>query len=116
MSAIIINPPEGGQIFADTPFDIIVITSKPGPPPVRLFNRRFTYAFRLIVLDSLTNCYSLPQQLDADGIIIGYIHVTIQNLGGSFTPDEPLKADAFKFFKGINDAGDGKWSAESECY
>jgi transcription initiation factor TFIID subunit 15 len=52
--------------------------------------------------------YSAPQQLSAAGFVQGHVHVTLQNLGGSFTPEQPLDASKFVAFKGVNDAGDGK--------
>ncbi|KAI1245790.1 Pathogenicity cluster 5 protein d [Eutypa lata] len=51
--------------------------------------------------------YSAPQQINGNGQIIGHTHVTIQDLGGSLTPNTPPDASQFVFFKGINDAGNG---------
>ncbi|CAG8949993.1 hypothetical protein HYFRA_00004325 [Hymenoscyphus fraxineus] len=54
-----------------------------------------------------TNYYTAPQALNKDGDIIGHCHVTIQSIGSlrDTTPPDPAK---FAFFKGIDDAGNGK--------
>jgi transcription initiation factor TFIID subunit 15 len=49
--------------------------------------------------------YSAPQDLNGQGQVIGHTHVVIQDLGNSLTPNQPLDASTFVFFKGINDAG-----------
>jgi len=54
-----------------------------------------------------TRSYTAPQQVK-NGKIVGYIHVTVQDLGRSLTSKKPLDPRKFAFFKGINDAGDGK--------
>ncbi|KAF2402482.1 hypothetical protein EJ06DRAFT_341712 [Trichodelitschia bisporula] len=51
--------------------------------------------------------FSAPQQLDSAGCVRGHVHVTLQDLGGSFTPSAPLDAQKVVFFQGVNDAGDG---------
>lgn len=51
--------------------------------------------------------YAAPQDLNG-GQIIGHTHLTIQDLGSSMAPTSPPDPVAFVFFKGVNDAGDGK--------
>ena len=51
--------------------------------------------------------YSAPQDLNGNGQVIGHTHVTVQDLGNSLNPQQPLDASVFTFFKGINDAGNG---------
>jgi transcription initiation factor TFIID subunit 15 len=51
--------------------------------------------------------YSAPQALNGQGQVIGHTHVTVQDVGNSLNPTEPLDAQKFVFFKGINDAGNG---------
>lgn len=51
--------------------------------------------------------YAAPQNLDDGGTIIGHTHVTIQDMGGTMTPDTPLDALKTAFFLGIDNAGNG---------
>lgn len=51
--------------------------------------------------------YAAPQQLQG-GLVIGHTHVTVQDLGNSLNPSTPPDPTQFAFFKGINDAGNGK--------
>jgi hypothetical protein len=93
VSSIIIFPPTGGQAIAsDTTFNITVQTAN-------------------IAAGSFTNAdatyYAAPQFLSG-GIIVGHTHVTVQDLGSSLNPTGALDATQFAFFKGINDAGNGK--------
>lgn len=55
-----------------------------------------------------TTYYSAPQQLNSQGQVIGHTHVTCQDLGNSLNPSQPPDPTQFAFFKGINDAGNGK--------
>ncbi|TDZ31565.1 hypothetical protein C8035_v001486 [Colletotrichum spinosum] len=57
--------------------------------------------------DAQATYYSAPQDLNGNGQIIGHCHVTIQDMGNTLTPNQPLDPTKFSFFKGINDAGDG---------
>ena len=50
--------------------------------------------------------YSAPQALQG-GQVVGHTHITVQDLGGNANPTQPLDAEKFAFFKGINDAGNG---------
>ncbi len=53
--------------------------------------------------------YSAPQALDPNNKnIIGHVHVTIQTLGSNMAPQQAPDPKLFVFFKGIDDAGDGK--------
>lgn len=51
--------------------------------------------------------YAGPQFLE-DGLVVGHTHITVQDLGKSLNPTKALDATQFAFFKGINDAGNGK--------
>lgn len=93
VSSIITFPTQGGNaVQADTTFDI----------KVQMAN---------FVAGTFTNAdntyYSAPQQLQG-GKVVGHTHVTVQDLGNTLNPTTPLDATQFAFFKGINDAGDGK--------
>jgi hypothetical protein len=93
VSSTIIFPPTGGKAIAsDTDFNITVQMAN-------------------IVAGSFTNpdetYYAGPQFLQ-DGTIVGHTHVTVQDMGNSLNPQVPLDATKFAFFKGINDAGNGK--------
>ncbi|KAH7146760.1 hypothetical protein B0J13DRAFT_473598 [Dactylonectria estremocensis] len=92
ISAMITNPKPGVTIKAGTTFNIQVQTS-------HLHAGVFT--------NPTTNYYTAPQNLDSNGDIIGHCHVTVQDIGSlkSTTPPDPSR---FAFFKGIDDAGNGK--------
>lgn len=70
-----------------------------------------------MALGSFTNAtstyYTAPQQVDGQGRIIGHTHVTVQDLGASLNPTQPLDGTKFAFFKGINDAGDGNGNLQA---
>jgi hypothetical protein len=92
-SSIIIFPEQNGTpIQSDTTFDIQVQVAN-------------------LIAGSFTNAdatyYSAPQQLQG-GVVVGHTHVTVQDLGNSLNPKQPLDATQFAFFKGINDAGNGQ--------
>jgi len=57
--------------------------------------------------------YSAPTKLNAQGVVSGHTHMTVQDLGGSFNPSQPLDASTFVFFHGIDTAqtGDNELSA-----
>ncbi|KAF9878236.1 hypothetical protein CkaCkLH20_04274 [Colletotrichum karsti] len=92
ISAIITNPQPGVKIKAGTTFNISVQTS-------HLKAGNF--------VNPTTNYYTAPQDLDGNGDIIGHCHVTVQDIGSltATTVPDPSK---FAFFKGIDDAGNGK--------
>jgi hypothetical protein len=91
-SAIITYPQPGRTVPANTTFNITVQT------------RHLRAGF---LVNPSTNYYTAPQDLDENGNIIGHCHVTVQDIGSlqTLTPPDPTK---FMFFKGIDDAGDGK--------
>jgi transcription initiation factor TFIID subunit 15 len=91
ISAIITNPQTGGNIAANTDFDITVQMQN-------LVAGSFT--------DAQETYYSAPQQLQG-GKIVGHTHVTVQDMNGNMNPTQPLNPETFVFFKGINDAGNG---------
>ena len=93
VSSVITFPTTGGQAIAsDTTFNISVQTSN-------------------LVAGSFTNAdatyYAAPQFLSG-GNVVGHTHVTVQDLGNSLNPTTALDPTQFAFFKGINDAGNGK--------
>jgi len=93
VSSIITFPTTGGtEIQSDTTFNITVQMAN-------------------LVAGSFTNAdatyYAAPQFLQG-GLIVGHTHVTVQDLGSSLNPTQALDATQFAFFKGINDAGNGK--------
>lgn len=93
VSSIILSPSPGQVINAGEDFDIEVQTR--GLAAGAFTNAAATY-------------YSAPQDLNGQGSIIGHCHVTVQDLGGSFTPNQALDPEKFAFFKGINDEGNGQ--------
>jgi hypothetical protein len=93
VSSVITFPTTGGQpITAGQTFNISVQMSG-------------------LVAGSFTNAdstyYAAPQTLSG-GNVVGHTHVTVQDLGDSLNPTQALDPTAFSFFKGINDAGNGK--------
>lgn len=94
VSSTIIFPPTSGSavVQSDTSFNITVQMAN-------------------IVAGSFTNAdatyYAAPQFLQG-GLVVGHTHVTVQDLGKSLNPTTALDATQFAFFKGINDAGNGK--------
>jgi hypothetical protein len=93
VSSVITFPTTGGKdIASDTTFNISVQMSN-------------------LVAGSFTNAdatyYAAPQFLSG-GNIVGHTHVTVQDMGSSLNPTTALDATQFAFFKGINDAGNGK--------
>jgi len=98
-STVILNPPTGGQAIAsDTTFNITLQVAN-------------------LVAGSFTNAdatyYAAPQFLSG-GVIVGHTHVTVQDLGANLNPTAALDATQFAFFKGINDAGNGKGLLSAE--
>ncbi|KAF8461098.1 hypothetical protein BDZ91DRAFT_387607 [Kalaharituber pfeilii] len=92
VSSIIVSPAPGQDIPANTEFNIVV-------------------QIRNLEAGSFTNpdntYYAAPQAL-RNGRVIGHTHVTVQDLGGTLTPNQPPNAETFAFFKGINDNGNGQ--------
>jgi transcription initiation factor TFIID subunit 15 len=98
ISAMITNPQPGKALAAGTTFNISVQTS-------HLAAGKFT--------NPTTTYYTAPQDLDGGGDIIGHCHVTVQDIGSldSTSPPDPSR---FVFFKGIDDAGNGKGLLQAE--
>jgi hypothetical protein len=99
ISTVITNPQQGGaEIPSDTTFNITLQVSN-------------------LVAGSFTNAdatyYAAPQFLSG-GKVVGHTHVTVQDLGANLNPTQPLDPTQFSFFKGINDAGDGKGGLSAE--
>ncbi|KAI8966086.1 hypothetical protein F5Y11DRAFT_211874 [Daldinia sp. FL1419] len=92
VSSVLINPQHNDNIEANQDFDIQVQVQNFAPGTFT--NADNTY-------------YSAPQDLDGQGQIIGHTHVTVQDMGNSLNPTQPLDATKFVFFKGINDDGNG---------
>ena len=56
--------------------------------------------------------YLNPQTLNNAGEIIGHLHFTVQAMS-SMNPTTALDASTFAFFKGVDDAGDGKGNLQA---
>lgn len=93
ISAVFTNPQNGDNVAANTDFTISVQMAN-------LAAGTFT--------NPDSTYYSAPQDLDSTGAIIGHTHVVVQDTGNSLNPTAALDATQFAFFKGINDAGNGK--------
>lgn len=91
VSTIIKNPPNMGNIAAETTFDVELTVQN-------MVLGTFT--------DPARTYYSAPQQLQG-GKVVGHTHVTIQDVGNDIQRNTPMNPQAFVFFKGVNDAGDG---------
>ncbi|KDN60614.1 hypothetical protein CSUB01_02113 [Colletotrichum sublineola] len=92
ISSVITSPRPGDRLPARVSFNVTVQTA-------HLRAGVFT--------NPMANYYTAPQDLDLAGDIIGHCHITIQEMG-SLTPTTPPDASKFAFFKGVDDAGDGK--------
>ncbi len=92
ISSVILNPKFNDNIPANQDFNITVQVQN-------------------LVAGSFTNAdatyYAAPQDLQG-GLVVGHTHVTVQDLGNSLNPQTPPDPTQFAFFKGINDAGNGK--------
>lgn len=105
-----------GVTMGDIPSNqnmISAIVQFPGPGQDLQANSPFTVKVQLqnLVAGSFTDAqgtyYSAPQALQG-GNVVGHCHVTIQDLGGSLSPQQPPDPKTFNFFKGINDNGNGQ--------
>jgi hypothetical protein len=92
ISSIIVSPKVGQSVTAGQTFQIEVQTS--GLQAGSFTNADATY-------------YAAPQALK-NGQVVGHTHVTVQDMGSSQNPTTPMDPTQFAFFKGINDAGNGK--------
>lgn len=93
ISAVFVSPKPGQNIAANTDFTVSVQVT--GLSAGAFTNAASTY-------------YAAPQDLTSSGQIIGHTHITVQDFGKSLTPSSPPDPSTFVFFKGINDAGNGK--------
>ena len=93
ISSIIVSPKPAENIAANQDFTVSVQTS--GLSAGSFTNAAATY-------------YAAPQDLASNGQIIGHTHITVQDMGKSLQPTTALDPTAFVFFKGVNDAGNGK--------
>ena len=59
----------------------------------------------MLTTNPATNYYAAPAQTNAQGILIGHSHVTIEEIP-SFTHPNSLDPTIFAFFKGLNLAAD----------
>lgn len=102
-----------GEIPAKTNMVSTVILSPQNLQDINA-NESFNVSLQVANLQagSFTNAtstyYSAPQALNSAGDIIGHVHVTIQDMGGSLNPTTPPDPTTFAFFKGIDDAGNGQ--------
>ncbi|KAF1931860.1 uncharacterized protein M421DRAFT_28948, partial [Didymella exigua CBS 183.55] len=100
-----------GDIPASTAMVSSVFTS-PKNGDVVAPNTAMTFSVQIANLQAGTftnpsnTYYSAPQALQG-GKIVGHTHITVQDLGGSANPTQPLDAQKFAFFKGVNDDGNG---------
>ena len=104
------------EVMGDIPSQgnmISSIITNPGPGDNLAANQDFTVNLQVTNLQagSFTNpdttYYGAPQELKG-GKVVGHTHVTIQTLGKDIATKTPPDPSKFVFFKGINDAGDGK--------
>jgi hypothetical protein len=87
-AAKFVNPVNGQNIQANTAFNIQMAV-----------NNLETGNF----VNADANYYSAPQQVNAQGDIVGHTHFTVQAVP-SFTSTTPLDSTVFAFFKGVNSA------------
>lgn len=77
-------------------------------PPSQAF--KLSARIATLAAGSLTNAtstyYSAPQDLDANGMVIGHTHFTVQDTGTTLIPKAPLNPTKFTIFKAVNDASD----------
>ena len=107
-----------GQIPANTQMVSTVITS---PQTGENIEENTTFNLQANIANiqagSFTNpdvtYYAAPQQLNSGGQIIGHLHFTVQDMGSSMNPTTALDATKFAFFKGVDDAGDGKGNLQA---
>ncbi|KAK0725482.1 hypothetical protein B0H67DRAFT_480450 [Lasiosphaeris hirsuta] len=92
ISAIITKPGLGDKLFSNATFEITIQT-------------RNLHAG--LQANPAATYYSAPQDLDADGYVMGHCHVVIEEIGDLRSNAAPDPAE-FVFFRGINDAGDGR--------
>ncbi|KAI0310995.1 hypothetical protein OF83DRAFT_1166480 [Amylostereum chailletii] len=91
-SSKFVNPPNMGNIAANTAFTITMAIKN-----IKTGN----------FVNAQSNYYSAPQQTDGSGTIIGHSHVVIEALD-SLSQTTPTDPNKFAFFKGVNTAADGQ--------
>jgi hypothetical protein len=98
ISSIITYPQPGDRLTPNTTFTVTIKTR----------HLRAGY-----LVNPTTNYYTAPQDLDENGDVIGHSHISIQNIGSLRSLEVPDPA-VFAYFKGIDDAGDGKGGLATE--
>jgi hypothetical protein len=93
VSTVLTFPQNGQDIAANQPFNVTLQVAN-------LQAGSFTNA--------TSTYYAAPQAVNNQGNIVGHVHVTIQDLGGTLNPTTPPDPTTFAFFKGIDDAGNGQ--------
>ncbi|KAM3498245.1 hypothetical protein MY10362_008425 [Beauveria mimosiformis] len=93
VSSVFVQPQNGDNLPPNVEFDI----------QVQMDNIELG-----IFTNATSNYYSAPQDTNGEGLIIGHTHVTVQDTGRDLNPQQPLDPEKFAFFKGINDAGNGR--------
>lgn len=102
---------------ADNMISTLITSPQPGDrlkPMTTFFVAIHTRNLRAgFLANPSTNYYTAPQDLDENGDIIGHVHVTIQEIGSlrALAAPDPTQ---FAFFKGVDDAGDGKGALQAE--
>jgi hypothetical protein len=96
-SSKFVSPVNGQNLQPNTAFDIKMAV-----------NNLVTGNF----VNAQENYYSAPQQVNAQGNIVGHTHFTVQAVP-SFTSTTPLDPNVFAFFKGVNGAAQGGVVTES---
>ncbi|GAB1320926.1 hypothetical protein MFIFM68171_11136 [Madurella fahalii] len=109
--------PMGRIPSANNMISMIITSPQPGDrfkPMTTFFVKIQTRNLRAgFLANPSTNYYSAPQDLDENGDVIGHVHVTIQEIGSlkALVAPDPTQ---FAFFKGVDDAGDGKGALKAE--
>ena len=100
ISTVITYPEFGGEVVANTTFNVSIQTS---------------HLRAGFLANPTANYYTAPQELDENGDVIGHCHVTIQQIDDikSAKPPSPSKV---AFFLGVNDPGDGKGGLRAEVH
>ncbi|KAK3346845.1 hypothetical protein B0T25DRAFT_592872 [Lasiosphaeria hispida] len=92
ISAIITEPGPGDKLLANVTFEVTIQT------------RNLHAGFQA---NPAATYYAAPQDLDAEGYVMGHCHVVIEEIDDLRSNAAPDPTD-FVFFRGINDAGDGR--------
>jgi transcription initiation factor TFIID subunit 15 len=97
---------------------VSTIITFPSPGQDLEENQTFNLSANIINLQAgaFTNAqatyYAAPQDLNSQGEVIGHLHFTVQAMT-SLSPTAALDPKTFAFFKGVNDAGDGKGNLQA---